>query len=112
MSKPTYAQQAADLNLWREYVDPQRAVSDEDFHAMSLADREARIVETFGPEMVIPTVDDILTRTHFCGHCHEWGGYLSGGSTIVSRADLRSALLAAYDPTDPNWVAFVEIDKS
>jgi hypothetical protein len=63
------------------------------------------------PEPAIPSVDDILTRTQFFGHCHEWGGYLSGGSTIVSRADLRSALLAAYDPTDPNWVDHVVIEE-
>jgi len=109
MNKPTYAQQAADLNLWREYVDPQRAVSDEDFHTMNLVDREAFIVESFGPEIVIPTVDDILIRTHIGGHFHEWGA--DGGVIRVSRADLRPVLEDAYDPTDPNWVAFVEIDK-
>jgi hypothetical protein len=61
--------------------------------------------------MTAPTVDDILIRTHIGGHCHEWGGYLSGGSTIVNRSDLRAALEDAYDPTDPNWVAHVVIEE-
>ena len=111
MSKPTYAQQAADLNLWREYVDPQRAVSDEDFHAMSLADREARIVETFGPEIVIPTVDDVLSHTRVERFdLHSWPAKDGIGDIHVSYEELRPALEEAYDPANPHWSALVMIE--
>jgi hypothetical protein len=58
----------------------------------------------------IPTIDDVLARTHLGGHFHEWGA--DGGVIRVTRAELRLALEAAYDPTTPNWPAMVEIDDA
>jgi hypothetical protein len=58
----------------------------------------------------IPTIDDVLARTHLGGHFHEWGA--DGGVIRVTRAELRPALEAAYDPTMPNWPAMVEIDDA
>jgi hypothetical protein len=55
----------------------------------------------------IPTVDEILARTHLGGHFHEWGA--DGGVIRVTRAELRPALEDAYDPTMPDWPAMVEI---
>lgn len=55
----------------------------------------------------IPTVDDVLARTHAGGHWHEWGA--DGGVIRITRAELRPALEAAYDPTMPDWPATVEI---
>jgi hypothetical protein len=46
----TYADTAASLDLWREYVDPDTAFSDEQFEAMSIEKRIAYQRETFGPE--------------------------------------------------------------
>jgi hypothetical protein len=46
----TYADTAASLDLWREYVDPDMAFSDEEFEAMSTEERIAHQVATFGPE--------------------------------------------------------------
>ena len=46
----SYAAIANSLDLWREYVDPDMAFSDEQFEAMSVDQRIAHIVETFGPE--------------------------------------------------------------
>ena len=54
-----------------------------------------------------PTVDDILARTHVGGHWHEWNAY--GGTIRLTRAELRPALEAAYDPYMPDWPATVEI---
>ncbi len=46
----TYADTAASLELWREYVDPDMAFSDEEFDAMSIDEKVAYQRETFGPE--------------------------------------------------------------
>jgi hypothetical protein len=46
----TYADTAASLDLWREYVDPDKAFSDEEFDAMSIDEKVAYQRETFGPE--------------------------------------------------------------
>jgi hypothetical protein len=46
----TYAETAASLELWREYVDPDMAFSDEEFEAMSIDEKVAYQRETFGPE--------------------------------------------------------------
>jgi len=56
----------------------------------------------------VPTVDDVLEDTAVgCGY-HRWP--LDDGSRIeVGASLLRPALEAAYDPGDPNWVAWVEI---
>lgn len=39
---------------------------------------------------------------------HDWA--LEGGVVRVTTEKLRAALEAAYDETDPNWMAFVELD--
>jgi hypothetical protein len=46
----TYADTASSLELWREYVDPDMAFSDEEFEAMSIDEKVAYQRETFGPE--------------------------------------------------------------
>ena len=46
----TYAETASSLELWREYVDPDMAFSDEEFEAMSMEERIAYQRATFGPE--------------------------------------------------------------
>jgi hypothetical protein len=38
-------------------------------------------------------------------------GGADGGVIRVTRTELQTALEAAYDPTDPNWVAHVEVDE-
>ena len=58
----------------------------------------------------IPTVDDVLARTHQYWDLHEWG--TDGGVIRVTRAELRPALEAAYDPTMPDWPAMVEIEDA
>jgi hypothetical protein len=58
----------------------------------------------------IPTVDNLLDRTHIGGHFHQWGA--DGGVIRVTRHELRPALEAAYDPTLPDWPAMVEIDDA
>jgi hypothetical protein len=60
--------------------------------------------------MTVPTVDEILARTHLGGHFHEWGA--DGGVIRVTRDELRPALEVAYDPLMPNWPAMVEIDDA
>jgi hypothetical protein len=58
------------------------------------------------PIFPVPTVEEILERTHIGCHVHEWGA--EGGVISVARDELRTALEAAYDETDPNWIQFVE----
>jgi hypothetical protein len=58
----------------------------------------------------IPTVDDLLARTHLGSHFHEWGA--DGGVIRVTRAELRQALEDAYDPTMPDWPAMVEVQDA
>jgi hypothetical protein len=58
----------------------------------------------------IPTIDDVLARTHLGGHFHEWGA--NGGVIRATRAELRLALEAAYCPSTPNWPAMIEIDDA
>lgn len=57
----------------------------------------------------VPTVDDVLARTHLGGHFHKWG--TDGGVIRVARAELRPALEAAYDPTLPDWPSTVELGE-
>ena len=63
-----------------------------------------------GTEMTtpVPTVDDVLEDAAVgCGY-YRW--HLDDGSRIeVGDSLLRPFLDAAYDPNDPNWVAFVSI---
>jgi hypothetical protein len=58
----------------------------------------------------VPTVDDVLASTHLGHHHHRWSA--DGGVVRVTRAQLRQALEAAYDPSMPNWPAMVEIDDA
>ena len=60
----TYADTAASLDLWREYVDPDMAFSDEQFEAMSIDERIAYQIEAFGPE---PTEAEINEDLGFAG---------------------------------------------
>lgn len=46
----TYNDIASDLDLWREYVDPDLAVSDNQFDEMTVEQRIAFIVDIFSPE--------------------------------------------------------------
>jgi hypothetical protein len=57
----------------------------------------------------IPTVEDILTQTAV-GNAgfHEFG--VEGGVALFTRANLRRALEAAYDPFRPDWPSTVTID--
>lgn len=54
----------------------------------------------------VPTVQDILYRTHVGGQYHDLPA--EGGAIRVSRRDLLPILQSNYDPTDPHW--FTEID--
>jgi hypothetical protein len=64
MTKPAYDQLAEDFDLWQEYVDPNATVSEAELKALSHADRVAMIIETFGPEDQVPTVDEMLYEIH------------------------------------------------
>ena len=64
-------------------------------------------IETFGPEVIAPTVDEILGSTHVGGDFHEWR--TEGGSVCLTRAELLPALEAAYDSMMPDWPATVDI---
>jgi|688.fasta_scaffold05431_11 hypothetical protein len=108
MTKPTYDQLAEDFDLWQEYVDPNATVSEAELKAMSIADRMALIIEMFGPEDRVPTVDEILESTAVGNGFHDWG--VEGGTVRVSRAQLLPALEAAYDPSMPDWPVMVDID--
>jgi hypothetical protein len=48
--KITRIEMASDYELWVEYVDPDGVVSQEEFDAMSVAERIAMIEEVFGKE--------------------------------------------------------------
>jgi hypothetical protein len=54
------------------------------------------------------TVEEILADTAVgCGF-HDFA--VEGGVIRVTTERLRAALESAYDETDPNWVAYVELD--
>jgi hypothetical protein len=46
----TYEQIAADFRLWGEYVDPNAAMSEEEFNALTAEQKVALQVEAFGEE--------------------------------------------------------------
>jgi hypothetical protein len=48
MPAPSFAQAATDLNLWREWFDPDVAVSDDEFRSMTTEDRIALLNEVWG----------------------------------------------------------------
>jgi hypothetical protein len=64
--------------------------------------------QQYGWRMTVPTVDDLLARTHLGFGFHEWS--TDADVFRVTRDELRQALEDAYDPTMPNWPAMVEID--
>ena len=104
----TYADIAANLDLWREHVDTSMAFSDEEFDAMSHADRMAHIIETFGPEPErAPTVEQVLMRTAIGNGLHSWD--VEGGSIQIGIEQLRPLLEAAFDPSMENWIALVDV---
>jgi hypothetical protein len=108
MTKPTYDQLAEDFDLWQEYVDPNAIVSEAELKALSHADRVALIIEMFGPEDRVPTVEEMLESTAVGNGFHDWG--VEGGIVRVSKTQLLPALEAAYDPSMPDWPAMVDID--
>jgi hypothetical protein len=60
--------------------------------------------------MTVPTVDDVLARTHIGPELNWW--QTSGGVVRVGRNELRQALEDAYDPTMPDWPAMVEVQDA
>ena len=50
MTAPTFAQAAADLSLWREWFDPDVAVSDEEFYSMTTEQRIDLLSEVWGDD--------------------------------------------------------------
>jgi hypothetical protein len=109
MVSPTYAQIASSYSLWGEYVDPDATTSEEEFNAMSHADRVALMVEAFGPDRnSVPTVERILDATAIGGGFHSWP--VIGGSITLTTDQLRPLLEEAYDPNMPDWVALVDVE--
>ena len=107
MTKPTYDQIAEDYNLWQEYADPFAAISEIKFNRMSHADRVSLMIETFGPEIQAPTVEEMLESTAVGNGFHDWG--VEGGKIRVTEGQLRPALEAVYDSTNPDWFTMVDI---
>jgi hypothetical protein len=62
------------------------------------------------PAMTTPilTVEDFLSVTFVGNGYHDFA--VEGGTIRLTTERLRAALEAAYDETDPNWVAYVELD--
>ena len=60
--------------------------------------------------MTVPTVTDLLARTHIGFGLHEWS--TDADVFRLTRAELRQALEDAYDPLRPNWPAMVVIDDA
>ena len=109
MASPTYAQIASSYSLWGEYVDPDATTSEEEFDAMSHADRVALMVEAFGPDRnSVPTVDEVLANTQVWNGIHKWSKV--GGIIMLSTDLLRPLLEEAYDPNMPDWVALVDVE--
>ncbi|MCO7643667.1 hypothetical protein NJI34_43695 [Pseudomonas sp. S 311-6] len=46
----TYEQIANDFHLWGEYVDPDAAMTEDEFNALTVEQKVALQVEAFGPE--------------------------------------------------------------
>jgi hypothetical protein len=113
MTSPTCAQIAIVLDLLREYVDLQRTTSRDEFDAMSVADRIDLQVETFGPDVTVPTVDEVISSCELRGWSGDeqllaWG--VEGGEIALPASELRIALEAAYDPTMPDWPGMAVVD--
>ncbi|MFN9622029.1 MAG: hypothetical protein ACK587_04215 [Cyanobacteriota bacterium] len=56
----------------------------------------------------IPTVEEVLLDTYVGNSLHDFD--VEDGTIRLTTKQLRAALEAAYDETDPNWVAYVELD--
>ena len=56
----SYAEIASNLDLWREYIDPEMAISDDEFSGMTMDQKISLIIETFGPEPTDAAIDDDL----------------------------------------------------
>jgi len=48
MTSPSFAEVAADINLWREWADPDFAVSDSEFESMTIQERAQLLKEVWG----------------------------------------------------------------
>lgn len=59
-------------------------------------------------EITVPTVDAVLAQTSIGGEFHRWA--VEGGSIILTNFELRAALEAAYDASNPEWRQLVEIE--
>lgn len=58
----------------------------------------------------IPTVADLLERSAIGNGLHYWA--IEGGSIAVQSNELRSVLEAAYDSSNPDWVATIAFDDN
>jgi hypothetical protein len=105
--KPTYTEQANNLNLWREYVDPARAISDRQFQELSLSCKLAIIHATYGTETYTPQVEELMEKHHLFDSVAWWD--MEGGRISIDKATLRQALEEAYDPSMPDWVSTVQL---
>ncbi len=56
----------------------------------------------------VPTVDELLADTALGNGLHCWA--IEGGRIEITTNNLRHALEEVYDPTFPNWTAFVDVD--
>jgi hypothetical protein len=50
MTAPSFAKMAADINLWREWADPDIAVSDSEFQSMTIEERVQLLEEVWGDD--------------------------------------------------------------
>lgn len=50
MAKYTNAQIAADLTIWNEYFNVSAMMTDDEFHAMSFAERLKMLIDAFGDD--------------------------------------------------------------
>jgi hypothetical protein len=57
----------------------------------------------------VPTVDELLADTAVGNGLHRWA-VAYGGIIEITANNLRHALEEAYDPSMPNWTAFVDVD--
>ena len=57
----------------------------------------------------VPTVDEMLDCTAVGNGFHDWA--VEGGVIRVTTDELRPVLEAAYDSSNPNWVALIDWDE-
>ena len=50
MTAPSFSEIAASLDLWREYADPDIAVSDDEFYSMTIDERIELLNEVWGDD--------------------------------------------------------------